>query len=70
MSKQLEERVADLEAEVIRLKKKVDKDSSNRAWWKQITGTFANNPAYDEAMRLGHEYRESLRPSSQKLSNE
>lgn len=28
-------------------------------WWEQRAGTFADDPIYDEAMRLGREYRES-----------
>ncbi len=27
--------------------------------WKAIVGTFANDPLYDEAMRLGREWREN-----------
>ncbi|MGJ3245049.1 MAG: hypothetical protein ACFE0I_03120 [Elainellaceae cyanobacterium] len=64
MPEQLEERVAYLEAEVARLKNKVENGVSARPWWEQIVGTFADNAAYDEAMRLGREYRDSLRPSS------
>ncbi|NJR60660.1 MAG: hypothetical protein HC769_18630 [Cyanobacteria bacterium CRU_2_1] len=63
MPEQLEERVAYLEAEVARLKSKVEGVNS-RTWWEQIVGAFADNSAYDEAMRLGREYRDSLRPSS------
>jgi hypothetical protein len=63
MAEQLEERVALLEAEVTRLKHKVDQNIPVK-WWEQIAGTFADNPAYDEAMQLGREYRDSLRPSS------
>lgn len=70
MPEQLEERVALLEAEVARLKRKVESDSSQSPWWEKITETFANNWAYDEAMRLGREYRESLRSSSPKLCDE
>lgn len=28
-------------------------------WWQRIRGTFKDDPAYDEAMRLGREWRES-----------
>jgi hypothetical protein len=70
MPEQLEERVAHLEAEVARLKNKVENNSSSRPWWEQIAGTFADNSAYDEAMRLGREYRGSLRPSSTEPSDE
>lgn len=69
MSEQLEERVAYLEAEVARLKSKVEGVNSG-AWWEQIVGAFADNPDYDEAMRLGREYRDSLRPSSLELVDE
>jgi hypothetical protein len=56
----IEERLANLEAEVALLKTKLQSDSKT-PWWETITGTFANDPVYDEAMRLGREYRESLR---------
>jgi hypothetical protein len=65
MPEQLEERVALLEAEVARLKNKIGTESPPQPWWEKIAGAFAENPAYDEAMRLGREYRESLRAASQ-----
>jgi hypothetical protein len=55
MPEKLEERVAHLESEVARLKNKVEKDLSFKPWWEQIAGTFADNSAYDEVMRLGRE---------------
>lgn len=61
MPEQLEERVAYLEAEVAQLKDKVENDLSHKPWWEQIVGAFADNSTYDEAMRLGREYRDSLR---------
>jgi hypothetical protein len=70
MPEQLEERVAHLEAEVTRLKNKVENDLSSSPWWEKIAGTFSDNPAYDEAMRLGSEYRNSLRLSSPEPSKE
>jgi hypothetical protein len=65
VSEQLEERVAILEAEVARLKSKLEVVSSpTTPWWERIAGTFTDNSAYDEAMQLGREYRQSLRSNS------
>ncbi len=65
----LEQRVAALEQEVARLKSKVEGEVGNRVpWWDKIAGTFANDPIYAEAMRLGRQYRASSRPKSLKSS--
>jgi hypothetical protein len=59
----LEERVSALEAEVARLKLEREIPAqAQKPWWEEIRGTFKNDPIYTEAMRLGREYRESLRP--------
>ena len=59
----LEKRVAALEAEVAKLKAEATKSAVNqRPWWEEIAGTFADDPAFEEAMRLGREWRESFRP--------
>ena len=67
----LEERVSALEAELAELKSKLEaeKPRSDTAWWKKIVGVFEGDPEFDEAMRLGREYRESLRPP-EAVSNE
>jgi len=67
-AQKLADRVAALEFEVARLRKKVEGQSAKdeEPWWKQIWGSFANDPVYEEAMRLGREYRESLRPKPRK----
>jgi hypothetical protein len=62
----LKERVSALEAEVARLKARLAAKETAQPWWQKITGVFANDPAFDEAMRLGREYRESLRPKPRK----
>ena len=60
---ELETRVAILEAKVERLQRELKGVvPDGRPWWQQIVGTFADDPIYEEAMRLGREYRESLRP--------
>ncbi len=61
MSQALEKRVAVLETELAQLKKSIRPD---RTWWRAIQGGFANDPVFDQAMRLGREYRESLRPKA------
>ena len=60
----LEERVAALEAEVARLKQeRLNAAEVQKPWWEEIWGTFKDDPEYQEAMRLGREYREPLRPN-------
>jgi hypothetical protein len=67
MPEQLEERVALLEAEIDRLKRMIVNNSAPQPWWEKITGTFSDNADYDEAMKLGREYRESLRSEAEPL---
>lgn len=50
-----------LAAEAIQFEDRMSTDSSSSPWWEQISGTFADNSVYDEAMRLGRDYRSSLR---------
>ena len=61
----LEERVATLEAEVAELKERLAASQQKDAvpWWERRFGAFKDDPEYDEAMRLGREYRESTRPA-------
>jgi len=58
----LEKRLEALEAEVAALKQKIAAGKDERPWWQQISGAFRGDPAFLEAMKLGREYRESLRP--------
>ena len=56
----LEERVAVLEQEVARLKRERRQAAEPTVpWWERRFGAFKDDPAYDEAMRLGAEYRRS-----------
>jgi hypothetical protein len=56
-------RVATLEAEVTQLKRQIEAVTlPAKPWWEHVVGAFADDPAFEEAMRLGREYRESLRP--------
>jgi hypothetical protein len=60
----LSERLARVEDEVLRLARRVTEEPRREAtaWWKTIVGVFKDDPEFDEAMRLGRAYRESLRP--------
>lgn len=60
---ELESRVAILEAKVERLRRGLEAVAPNgEPWWQEIVGAFADDQAFEEAMRLGRDYRESLRP--------
>ena len=63
--KALEERVNALETEVKQLKQRNgSKKFQEPRGWQRIVGVFADDPEFEEAMRLGREYRESLRPEN------
>jgi hypothetical protein len=57
----LEDRMTALEAEVICLKREMatQKPQREAPWWERRFGAFKDDPLYDEAMRLGAEYRKS-----------
>ena len=56
---ELEKRIAVLESQFALLKSEVEKKNNPEVpWYKQIP-KFGGNPAYEEAMKLGREYRES-----------
>ena len=64
---ELTKRVAALEREVTELKKQIQAQSKDdRPWWERCAGRFADDPGFEEMVRLGREYRESLRPKQQK----
>jgi hypothetical protein len=62
---QLERRIHALEAQVAWLKAKLEEAVGPQVpWWQKIMGSFENDPEFDEAMRLGREWRESFRPKT------
>ena len=66
----VEERLARLEEEVARLKAARSTDEANALpWWKETRGTFKHDPDYDEAMRLGREWRDSFRPKDEDVAD-
>lgn len=64
---QLEKRVEALEKTVEELRGIVATGTRQRHWWHENAGRFANDPVFDEIVRLGREYRESLRPRRQNM---
>lgn len=56
----LERRFHGMEARMDALSKSIRNDE--KPWWEQISGCMADNPAFDEMVRLGREFRESDRP--------
>jgi hypothetical protein len=58
----VEERFADLDRRLSQLSERVPVPDPDKPWWHRIVGIFRDDPAFEEAMRLGREYRESLRP--------
>jgi len=64
---QIEKRLRELEGEVARLKARIDgKGQAPKTGWRSIVGTFAGDPLHAEAMKLGQQYRRSLRPKRRK----
>ena len=55
---QVESRLTALEREVVRLKAQIAKAPNTNNWVEEIAGTFANDPIFEEAVRLGRKWRE------------
>ncbi|MFM6424882.1 hypothetical protein, partial [Planktothrix sp.] len=57
---QLEEKVISLEKEINQVKKILSINVKKSVpWWEEIAGTFADNLAFEEAVELGNQYRQS-----------
>ncbi len=59
-----EQRIQTLETRLADLQRQVDErlppiTPKPKRGWKAVVGTFENDPLYDEAMRLGREWREN-----------
>lgn len=55
----IEERLSALEQKVEKLLSGETVPENEREWWHERLGAFKDDPLYDEAMRLGAEYRRS-----------
>jgi hypothetical protein len=63
---EIEARLLALEAEVQRLKSQGGQNKADPKWILAHAGRFADDPGFDEVVRLGREYRESLGPKPKK----
>ncbi len=59
--KTLERRLSELETKVAELTPPANPDTS---FVESVWGTFRGDPVFLEAMKLGRQYRESLRPKT------
>lgn len=59
----LEDRVAALEAKVEQIYKEPEQPSAAPRGWQRIVGIFQDEPEFEEAMRLGREWRMSDAPA-------
>ena len=62
----MERRVAALEQRVAGLQRRQESNPNGRAWLDDLYGRFAGDPVFEQAMKLGRKYRQSLRPRIRK----
>ncbi len=59
-SQRLEARVTTLESELMQMKQILSGFLQKESpWWLKVAGSFENDPTFDEAVRLGQEWRKS-----------
>lgn len=66
----IEKRIAALEEELSTLKDRMDAIDTTVPWWDRIAGTFQDDPVYAKAMKLGRNYRQSLKPGDSSTGKE
>jgi hypothetical protein len=59
----LEERVSLLDRDVVQLKRQLH-PSTGAPWWEEISGEFAEVPAFGEVVDFGRRFREAQRPAA------
>lgn len=67
MATTLEERVSALEAQVAQLLAEKQTGNSQTLWYERWKGAFQDDEMYDEAMRLGAEYRRSQPTAAEEI---
>lgn len=69
---ELTQRIVTLETEVTELKaaEKARQSQASRSWIEKITGSMANDPGFEEMIRLGKEWRDAQREDYDTLPRE
>jgi len=67
---EMEQRLVALEKQVQSLSaaRQSAAPATNKDWLLKIWGSFADDPAFEEAMKYGREWREAQRPGARKTS--
>ena len=60
----LEERMSHVEQDLAKLKSQVDRLNPKENWIDRITGSFKDDPDFEEILRLGREIRQADRLES------
>jgi hypothetical protein len=60
----IEERLSHVETALARLESKVNGQAFKQNWIDQITGSFRDDPEFEEVLRLGREIRQADRPKN------
>jgi hypothetical protein len=66
---ELTKRVEELERKMVAVERDRDQPDPRQPWWRTTAGRFADDPEFEEIIRLGREYRESLRPKDDEVEN-
>jgi hypothetical protein len=61
----LEERVYHVEKDLAELKSELERLRSQRGWIDRITGSFKDDPDFEEILRLGREIRQADRSNAE-----
>ncbi len=59
MSETVEERLSKLERELALLKSRSESAGARAGWVTEVTGSFKDDPDFDEILRLGKEIRDA-----------
>jgi hypothetical protein len=57
----IEERLSDVERELAELRRRIPPQPDGKSWVERIAGTFKDDPDFDEIVKFGREFRQSVR---------